>query len=173
MGDPYSEYYTPEEYQQLMNSLTGSYAGIGATMAKDEQTGAVTLGTVYPGSPAEKAGLKAGDTINKVGDQKATEMDLEKFTAQVRGDAGTQVQLDVTHSDGREEVLTLTRALVDIPTVSYQMATDKIGYVRIDQFTDKTYDAYMKAMDDLKGQGMHAVIFDLRSNPGGLRSEER
>ncbi len=172
LGDPYSSYYTAEEYEELSEQLTGSYAGIGATLTQNSDTKQCTVVRVYDGTPAQEAGLATGDEIVSADGNLATDYDsLDDFVALVRGEAGTSVELEVIKADTGETVtLSVTRASITIPTVSYEMMDDGIGYIRIDQFTSSTYDAYIEAMDALTEQGMEAVIFDLRANGGGLVS---
>lgn len=169
LDDPYSAYYTKKEYKDLMAQMTGSYAGIGATLSKtDGGEGVCQIVSTYEGSPAGKAGLVAGDVIESADGKSAADYDLEDFVQFIRGSAGSVVSLKVQHADGSEETVKVTRENIQVPTVSYQMANDSIGYVRIDQFTESTYDEYQKAMQDLESKGMKAVIFDLRYNGGGL-----
>lgn len=167
MGDPYTEYYTAREYEDLMASMTGSFVGIGVSMTKTED-GKIKVVTVYDKSPAREAGMVSGDIIEKVGDQSTADLSLEDIVAKVRGQADSRVELTLRRADGREETLSVARRRIEIPSVSHRMAADGIGYVRIDQFSENTLKEYLAAMDDLKKQGMKGVIFDVRNNPGGM-----
>lgn len=167
MGDPYTEYYTAREYEDLMASMTGSFVGIGVSMMKTED-GKIKVVTVYDKSPAGEAGMVSGDLIEKVGNQSTEDLSLEDIVARVRGQEKSQVELTLRRADGSEKVLSVARRRIEIPSVFHQMAADGIGYVRIDQFSENTLKEYLAAMDDLKKQGMNGVIFDVRNNPGGM-----
>ena len=167
LEDPYSEYYTAEEYEDLMATLTGNYAGIGALLQKNAETGAVTITKVYKGTPAEKAGLLEGDYIISADGYAATDEGLDTFVQHIRGEEGTDVELIISR-DGEEQTVVCTRASIATPTVEYQMLQDNVGYIVVSQFTEHTYKDFVAAYKDLESQGMTSVIFDMRNNGGGL-----
>ena len=167
LGDPYSAYYDPQEYEDLMISITGEFAGIGATLQKNPDTGYVTIVKVHKGSPAEKIGLMVDDIILMADDVDLTELDLDVAVTYIRGEKGTDVTLKVLRG-GQEMTFTATRDTVTMDTVEYEMLEDNIGYVQISSFQDATARDFIAAMEDLQAQGMESVIFDLRSNTGGL-----
>ena len=167
LGDPYSTYYTAEEYQELLIDTTGNYAGIGAVLTQNIQTGQVYVVRVYDGSPAQQGGLMAGDELISADGKTASETELDSFVQNLRGDEGTTVTV-VYARDGQQHEVTLTRANVEVPSVSYQMLNDQIGYIDITSFNTNTQQQFEDAMTALKNQGMQAVVFDLRYNGGGL-----
>lgn len=167
LDDPYSEYYTAKEYDDLMTTLTGNYAGIGALLQKNTETGAVTITKVYAGTPAEKSGLLEGDMIYSADGYLATDEGLDTFVQHIRGEEGTKVELVIIR-DGKEQTVTCTRASIATPTVEHQMLADNVGYIAVSQFTDNTAKDFKAAYDELEGQGMTRVIVDMRSNGGGL-----
>jgi carboxyl-terminal processing protease len=167
LDDPYSVYYTAEEYEELMIDTTGNYAGIGAVLTKDTTDGSVRVVTVYDGSPAQLAGLQPQDVIISADDAIAAEEDLDIFVRSVRGEEGTTVTI-VYQRDGVESTVEMTRAQVSVPSVSYKMLDHNIGYVYMSEFSQNTKEQFDAAMADLTAQGMEAVIFDLRYNGGGL-----
>lgn len=167
LDDPYSAYYTPEEYEKLQISVTGNYAGIGAALLKDPETGQISISKIYPGSPAEKAGLQKGDILVSADGNVATEMEADSFAAAVRGKKGTDVEL-VYVRDGKENTILVTRDDITIPSVSSRMLDDQIGYVQIGEFVSGTPDEFKSAIEDLKSQGAKAFVFDVRDNPGGM-----
>jgi carboxyl-terminal processing protease len=167
LDDPYSVYYTAEEYDELMIDTTGNYAGIGAVLTKSTEDDSVMVVTVYEGSPAEQAGLRSGDVIISADDVVAKDEDLDIFVRSVRGEEGSVVTI-VYERDGVQTSVDVTRAQVSVPSVSYQMLDGNIGYVYISEFSSNTKEQYDAAMADLTSQGMQAVIFDLRYNGGGL-----
>lgn len=169
LNDPYTEYYTVEEAEQLEQSLTANYAGVGMGLTQDKDTKKVTVSFVYDDTPAKKAGLKKGDTIISAAGIDATSKDLTDFVQLIRGDEGSTVDIVYQPSGTTEQkTVTLTRENITIPTVSYKMLDDNVGYIRISQFASDTANEFHDALTDLEGQGMASVIFDLRDNPGGM-----
>ncbi len=169
LDDPYSEYYTAKEYEDFQINTTGNYAGLGAQLSQDKDTMIVTITRVYEGSPAEEAGLRADDIIVSVDGIQAVDEKLDDFVQRIRGEEGTSFEL-VYSRDGEEKTINVTRAEVTIPSVSWRMLDDNIGLIEIYEFSSNTAEEYNKAMDELAAGGMKAVIFDLRTNPGGMVS---
>ncbi len=167
MGDPYTEYYTADEYESLMTTLTGNYCGIGALLSKNADTGVVTVTKVYADTPAEEAGIKAGDIIESADGYAATDESLDTFVQHIRGEEGTTVSLVIVR-DGEELTFEPSRRALSTPTVEHQMLDDNMGYIQISQFTESTYEDFVAAYEDLESQGMTSVIFDMRNNGGGL-----
>lgn len=173
LDDPYSVYYTSDEYKKLLEDTTGKYYGIGALVSQAVDTGIITASKIFEGSPAEKAGMKSGDAIYKVAGKEVTGEDLDEVVSDIKGDKGTQVNVTVYRASQKKYIdLTITRDEINVPTISYKMLDNnrKIGYIQIIQFEEVTYNQFAKALQDLKKQGMKAVIFDIRDNPGGLYS---
>ncbi len=169
LNDPYSAYYTEEEYDEMMISTTANYYGIGAGLQQDKETMQVTITKVYDDSPAQKAGLKEGDEIVEVGDIAATSTELEKLVTQIRGEEGTSVHLKINR-EGESDYLEydVVRANVKIPTVESKMLEGNIGYIQVSEFAQNTPQEFETAIDSLKAEGMQAMLVDLRSNGGGL-----
>ena len=171
LGDPYSVYYTKEEYDSMMVSTSGTYCGIGAVLSQDMKTMQVTVLHVYKDTPADKAGLKDGDTILKVDDIEATSMELSELVTNIRGDKGTKVHLEV-YREGEKDKLEydIERDKVEVPTVEYEMLENNVGYIQITEFAEPTETQFTEAVNALQAQGMQAMIVDLRDNPGGYLS---
>lgn len=167
LGDPYSEYYSAEEYDDMMISMTGDYAGVGALLQKDTTTGVVTITKVYKGTPAEEAGLQKGDIILYADEFSSLDEELDKFVTHIRGDAGTTVKLTILRGEEERQFI-IKRAKISAPSVEYQMLADNIGYIEVSQFLEKTDEDFIDAYEDLKSQGMEKVVVDLRGNGGGL-----
>lgn len=169
LDDPYSEYYTEEEYNDMMITTNANYYGIGAGLQQDKDTMEVTITHIYDDSPAQEAGLKEGDIIVKVDDITATDMELSDLVTNIRGEAGTSVHLEI-YREGEADYLELDveRANVDIPTVDYKMLEGNIGYIQVSEFAENTPAAFSAAITDLTNQGMQEMIIDLRNNGGGL-----
>ena len=167
IGDDYAEYYTKEEYQSMKELTEGSYDGIGALLTQDAETNEITIVQVYEGSPAEKAGLLAGDKLIAADEYQYVDLDLSTFVSHVKGKAGTTVNITYER-DGKENTVEIERATVEVPSVEGQMLQDGIGYVQISSFDGVTPAQFESTMEDLKDQGMTSVIIDLRFNLGGL-----
>lgn len=116
---------------------------------------AVTIVNVYQDSPAEKAGLKAGDILEKVDDHEVGDEELDTIVSWIKGEKGTEVTLYVLR-DGKEETLTATRDTIEAQTVEYEMKDGGIGYIRVSEFDLVTYDQFQAALDDLEDQGGRA-----------------
>lgn len=169
IGDVYSDYYTPEEYESLMISATASLSGIGAVLQQDPSTMQVTIIHVYEDSPAEKAGIREGDMIVKVDDIISTTMELTELVTHIRGEKGTIVHLQIYRTGERDYLeLDVKRDIVDVPTLSGEMLENGIGYILITEFGDKTAEEFADEVKELKAQGMTSMIVDLRDNPGGM-----
>ena len=168
LDDPYSRYYTAEEYDSENSSNEGSYVGIGILMEKNKE-GGVKIVECYEGGPGEKAGLEEGDIISAIDGEDITEDEVSDVADIVRNSDKDSVVLTV-HREGAEDAMEITVPVTDVelPSVFHEMLDSKIGYIRITQFTGVTGEQYQEAFDDLQKQGMEKMIVDLRDNPGGL-----
>lgn len=168
IGDPYSVYYTKEEYEELMQATSGKYYGIGALVSQDMRTGLITISKVFQGAPADKAGMKAEDAIYKVDDKSIDGKEVDKVVAMMKGEKGTQVKVTVYRPSEKKYIdLMITRDEVKVPTVESKMLNKEIGYIQITEFDEVTGEQFTKAVNQLKKQGMKKVVFDVRDNPGG------
>ncbi|MCD8222268.1 MAG: S41 family peptidase [Clostridiales bacterium] len=169
LDDPYTVYYTPEEYQELTEETEGTYYGIGALVSQDINSGIVTILRVFPDSPAEESGLQKGDILYQVNGLEAAEQDLDLLVSQeIRGAEGTTVKLVILR-DGEEIEVSVTRRQVEVATVDHEMLDDgKTGYVMVSQFDVITAGQFEEAINDLETQGMTQLVIDLRDNPGGV-----
>lgn len=171
LGDPYSEYYTKEELEEAVNSNKGISYGIGAYISLDKQMNMAMISGVMEESPAQEAGLKAGDIIIEVDGKSTQGLSLTQVVNLVKGREGTTVHLTI-YREGESDYLKLDAVrgkLIESTTVDSGMleGTDNIGYVRIREFDGVTVDQYTEAMAVLREEGMKALVLDLRSNPGG------
>jgi len=168
LGDPYSVYYDEEETKSLMESTTGEFGGIGVVITQDIDTMIITFNNVYANSPGEKAGLKAGDILYKVDGKDVTGQDLDAVVSKIRGEKGTTVEITVYRGNNLEEyTCTVTRDIIEVTTVAYEMKEDHIGYIVVSGFEQVTTHQFEEAIQALKEQGMKKMIVDLRNNPGG------
>lgn len=169
LGDPYSTYYTAEEYKELTEDTEGVYRGIGVTMQKDVSTGAVTVVKCFEGAPGAEAGLQPQDQLVKVNGEDITDKELSEVVKMIKTSESDTVTLTILRegeSDYREVEVTLDT--VEAPMVEHEMLDDKIGYITINQFAETTASQYETALEDLNNQGMERLIVDVRDNPGGL-----
>ena len=168
LNDPYSVYYTKEEYDELTEDSEGVFEGIGAYLSQNPDTMVVTVTRPIPDSPAEKAGILAGDILVEVDGENVEGDDLNVTVTKIRGKAGTKVNIGVKR-EGRDGVIRfdITRASVESMTVDSEMLDDSIGYIQIMEFDDVTYSQFMKAYKALQREEMTGLIIDLRDNPGG------
>ena len=166
LGDPYTEYYTAQEYNDLMQGAEGIYYGIGAYVSIDEETQLPKLGTIFKQSPAEKAGLKTDDLIYKVDGELTYGKTLTEVVTCIKGDENTDVVLTIIRN-GQQQDVTATRGKVETPTVEYKMLDDKMGYLQLTEFDDVSTKQFLDGMEELYDAGMQGLILDLRANPGG------
>lgn len=168
LDDPYSRYYTAEEYKSENTSSEGTYVGIGILMEKNTE-GGVKIVKCYEGGPGEKAGLKAGDIISAIDGEDITDKEVSEVADSVRNSDKDSVVLTI-HREDVEDAMEITVPITDVelPSVFHEMLDSNIGYIRITEFKGVTSDQYQEAFDDLEKQGMEKLIVDLRDNPGGL-----
>lgn len=169
LEDPYSTYYTKEEYATLMESSSGVYCGIGAIVSQDAKTGIITIVKPYSTGPAYRAGILPGDVIYKVDGEEVTGADLTEVVSKMKGIEGTSVNITVVR-EGESDPLeyTLKRQEIEVPTIEYQMLDGKIGYIIISEFDEITVSQFKDAVDSLEKDGMKGLVVDVRNNPGGL-----
>lgn len=171
LNDPYSEYYSKEELEDVLNSNQGVSYGIGAYISLDQKMNMPMIAGVMEDTPAKEAGLLEGDIIYQVDGEYTQGLSVTKVVSMVKGREGTTVHLTI-YREGEADYLELdiVRAKqIESTTVDYGMVEneDGIGYLRIREFDTVTVDQYTEAMAYLKENGMKAMILDLRSNPGG------
>lgn len=164
-GDPYTDYLTAADAKALNDDLSGSLSGIGAEVGI--KNNAVTVIAPVAGSPADKAGLKPGDVIAGIDGQNTSGMTLDQAVAKIRGKAGTKVTLIVVRGSQSPLTLTITRADLTVPSVTWSMKSGNIGYIDISTFGTDTAALMDKAAGELKSQGAKSIILDLRNDGGG------
>jgi carboxyl-terminal processing protease len=170
--DPHSTLLDPETYTEMKIQTKGSFGGIGVTLGM--RTGNLTVISVLPGdTPANKVGLLANDRIMAINDESTVNMTLQDAVDRLRGDPGSDVHIKVAR-DGTTDLLpmTLTRAVIEVHSVQGHLLDGGVGYIKLGTpttgFAQNTADELTEQMTQLKAQGAHAWILDLRGNPGGL-----
>jgi len=163
LDDPYSEYYTAEELNELTEQTQGIYYGIGAYVSMDSDTNLPKISGVIEGAPAADVDLRANDIIYEVDGVSTAGKTLTESVSMIRGEAGTTVDLTIVRQ-GAGDYLHVT---VESPTVKYEMLDDNMAYIQIVEFDDVTIDQFTDALATVKGSDMKGLILDLRGNPGG------
>lgn len=168
LKDPYSTYYTKEEYKAMQESTSGTYCGIGASVSQRADTGIITIVKPFEGGPAYKAGILPGDIIYKVEGKEVTGEDLTEVVAVMKGEKGTKVNITIVR-EGESDYLEfeLKRDEVEVQTIEFELLQDKIGYISISEFDEVTAKQFRKALNQLEKQGMEGLVIDLRGNGGG------
>ncbi len=166
IGDPYSSYLTDKEYEDLMISANGKYEGIGVTIAPDDD-GFINVVSPMDGSPAARAGIKAGDKITAVDGVAYSAKTIDAAVSVMRGKGGTKVKVTVLR-DGETKDYELIRSKILLITVKSGTLDDDIGYIRISSFEKNTADDFERALREMELGGAKGLIVDLRDNSGGL-----
>ncbi len=170
LNDPYSVYLDEKGFKALSTTTEGTFGGIGVVVG--EKDGSIVVVAPLEGSPGDKAGIKAGEKIIKVGDKETANMNLETVVSEIRGEKGTSLAIVLADKNGVERTVEVVRDDIKIESVTSKMLPDtKIGYIRISVFNDNTGADFRKAYGELVSEGMEATIVDLRQNPGGLLRE--
>jgi carboxyl-terminal processing protease len=166
LGDKHTSYMDPEQFKTSQRSLDGEYQGIGAWV---DITGEyLVIISPMPASPAEKAGVKANDTIIAVDGNDMTGVDGQLVLQRILGPANTDVTLTIRREGLQEPIdITITRAKIVVPSVTSEMKENDIAYIQLSTYGDKTTDELKKALKELIGQNPKGLILDLRNNGGG------
>ncbi len=166
LDDPYSQYYTKDEFQDLMEMTSGSYVGVGIVVSPGED-GFITVVAPIEDTPAEKAGILPGDKITKVDNIKYSAKEMDKAISIIKGEPGKDVVLSIIRENKPEFAITIKREQILIKSVKSEMI-DEIGYMRISSFDERTGEEFDENLRSLKKNNPKGLIIDLRDNPGGL-----
>ncbi|MBR3833117.1 MAG: S41 family peptidase [Lachnospiraceae bacterium] len=168
LDDPYSVYYTEEEFADLMEENSGEYVGVGAVVTQGADK-SVTIVRPIPGSPAEEAGLMAEDIVVQVGDVEIVDQDLSTVVDMIRGEEGTTIYIKVYRPSINDYIeFDVTRRVVENVTVYAEVLEDNIGYIQVQQFYENTDEEFIEAIKDMQSKDVKGIIVDVRDNPGGL-----
>ena len=167
VGDPYTVYYSPEEYKDMTASWNGNYEGVGAYLKMDTDVGYAQIESFIEGGSAKECGeLNVGDYVVAVDGIEMYGKTLNEVVSYIRGEEGTYVTLTVEGASGKHDV-TLERRKIDTPTVEYSEKDNGIWYIKISEFDAITTSQFKDAIDAARAAGMKGLIIDLRGNPGG------
>ena len=172
--DPHSEFMEADKYKELQNDTQGAFGGLGIVVSMKDNF--VTVVAPMDDSPGFKAGIMTGDRIVRIDGKSTEKMSLQDAVKSLRGDPGTEVKIGVFRpSSGQVQDYSLTRSVINVDMVKdihgkkeFPLGEDKIGYIRLVQFGEKTSDDLEQALTTLKKEGMQGLVLDLRWNPGGL-----
>lgn len=168
LDDKYASYYNADEYKALMETSNGQYGGIGAYVSQDTQTGDIVIVNPFEGAPAAKAGIKPGDIIVEIDGTSVAGMDLNDAVTLMKGKEDTEVKVKV-YRDKKFVDVTITREIVDVPTVTHQILKDSnIGYIYVSAFDSVTASQFEEALDDIESKNAAGLIVDVRNNGGGM-----
>ena len=169
LDDEYSEYMTKEEWEDFEASALGNYVGVGIYMSVNKANNVVVLSTIKD-TPAEKAGIQAGDVITKVNDEDVLGVSSDIVSNKIKGDAGTTVKITVMR-ENEELSFDITREAIKVYKVETKMLENSIGYIHLYAFDEGCAEELENAYNDLKSQGAQKIILDLRDNTGGIVDE--
>ncbi len=167
LGDVYAAYYTADEYKQIQEKTEGIYCGIGTYISADNENGIVTIIKPMKNSPAEKAGVLAGDILYAIDGEEVSNMEISQVQALIKGEKGSKVELTLIRQQGEVKVTVIRDEIVE-DTVASQMLDGKIGYIQVTSFEQVTSEQFRDAVDKLEAKGEEGLIIDLRDNGGGL-----
>ena len=168
--DPYSSYMSPENFRNMNAETKGEFGGLGIEITM--QAGLVKVISPIEGTPADKAGIKAGDFIIRINDTQVKGLNLFEAVSMMRGKVGTKINLVIRRENVDDELkFTLTRGIIKIREVSAEVKLNNIGYIRLRAFNQKSHNQLKEKIKSFKSKRLNGYILDLRNNPGGLLSQ--
>lgn len=167
LNDPYSQYYTADEFQSLKEQTSGSFVGIGVYIGVNPEDNKLTIISPIEGSPAAKAGIKSGDIVLKVDGENVDFKKIDEVIKNIKGKENTKVNLTVQRK-GEELSFDINRETIVTKSVSNEVMDNNIGYLRITSFDENTYKEFKENLSQLESKGVKGLVIDLRDNPGGL-----
>ncbi len=166
LGDPYSVYFPPQDSKDFHDTINGSFEGIGMEVGIKDKI--LTVIAPLKDTPAEKAGIKAGDKILKIGATSTNDMSVDKAVELIRGAAGTTVKLTILREgESKPREISVVRDVIDIPTLDSTLRPDGVYVVSLYNFSASSASLMQDALIKFKASGSHDLVIDLRENPGG------
>lgn len=181
LGDPYTRFLDPKEFDVLTSQTSGELSGVGLRLALDKRTSDLIVVEAVRNSPAMKAGIQRGDRIVRIDGKPTALMTLEQATDAIQGQLGTEVSLQISRQ-GRSQAepgnggqnifeVSLKRSQIEIPSVTYNLNQEgqlRVGYIKLDEFSSHAAEQMQQAIAELQKQEVGGFVLDLRGNPGGL-----
>ncbi|HBB34982.1 MAG TPA: peptidase S41 [Cyanobacteria bacterium UBA8803] len=171
LGDPYTRFLDPEQFQALTSQTAGELSGVGIRIGIQDETKMLMVVEPIENSPAFKANIKAGDQIVAIDGKSAQGMSVEEASALIRGEVGTSVTLQLSRQGKGIFDITLTRAQIELPSVHSSLKQEgqlRVGYISLDEFSSHAAEQMQRAIQNLNTQNVDGYVLDLRGNPGGL-----
>jgi len=171
LGDPYTRFLEPKEFEALTRETSGETSGVGIRLKIDEKTKQLVIVEPLENSPAAKAGIQPGDQILKINNKPTSLMNIEQASQEIQGKVGTEISMEIFRKGKGNFVLNLIRAPIELPSVSYSLKKEgnlRVGYIRLEEFSSHSADQMRKAIEKLQKEKATAFVLDLRGNPGGL-----
>jgi carboxyl-terminal processing protease len=170
LGDRWSYYMTAEEYQVYLQTMSNTHVGIGITVQRRSDGQGFDVSDMVAGGPAEEAGITVGDVIIAVDGAETAGLTISELSVLIKREANTQLRLTVLRGQERKE-LTVTRKTFQTPVATARMLEGNIGLITIENFDERCAQETIAAIEDLTAQGAQALIFDVRNNPGGYKTD--
>ena len=171
LGDPYTRFMDPQQFQSLTNQTSGEMSGVGIKLESNPRTQQLVVVEAIENSPASKAGIKAGDAIVAIDGKSTKNMTLEGAISLIRGEIGKSITLKIARDSKSPFDVPLTRAQIEVSSVFSEVKQEgalKVGYIRLAEFSSHSSEQMQKAIKDLNRQQVNAYVLDMRGNPGGL-----
>ncbi|MEB3277310.1 MAG: S41 family peptidase [Lyngbya sp.] len=171
LNDPYTRFMDPKQYERLTNQTAGELSGVGMQLGLNEETKAIVVVSPIKNSPAQQAGIQAGDQILEIDGISTKGMSVDDAAEKIRGSVGTNVRLRIDRPGQEEFDVTLTRARIELEAVYHRLNTEgnrQVGYIQLREFNSHAAEQMKEAMEELVDQKAEAFVLDLRGNPGGL-----
>ena len=169
-GDEWSYYISADQYASYTEQMNNAYVGIGVTIMEDQEAGGFRITEVTAGGPADQAGVQVQDVLTHVEGERALDLGQEETVNRVRGEAGTQITLTLER-DGKPYDVTLTRSSVEQDVASYLLTDDQIAVITIKNFDAHCAEQSIAAVEQAIADNAKAIVFDVRNNPGGMKTE--
>ncbi len=167
LGDPYTVFMSAEDTDKFLDDISGYFEGVG--MEIGIRKGQLQVVAPLEGTPAQRAGLRAGDRILAVDEESTIDMTIDEAVSYIRGERGTTVVLSIfrkTWDEARD--ISIKRAVIEIPSLSWELKEDNIAYIQLFQFSGKASSDFRQMVSEILASGAERIILDLRNNPGGF-----
>jgi carboxyl-terminal processing protease len=171
LGDPYTRFMDPQQFQSLNNQTSGEMSGVGIKLESNRRTKQLIVAEAIENSPASKAGIKAGDIIVAIDGKSTKNMNVEDAIGLIRGEIGKSITLKIARGGANPFDIPLTRAQIEVSSVFSTVKQEgklKVGYIRLSEFSSHSSSQMEKAIKELNGKQVNAYVLDMRGNPGGL-----
>jgi carboxyl-terminal processing protease len=171
LGDPYTRFMDPQQFQSLNNQTSGEMSGVGIKLEANPRTKQLVVAEAIENSPASKAGIKAGDAIVAIDGKSTQNMTLDGAISLIRGEIGKSITLKIARGGKLPFDIPLTRAQIEVASVFSELKQEgklKVGYIRLSEFSSHSAEQMEKAIKALNRQQVNAYVLDMRGNPGGL-----